>query len=188
MNSKYERRDWYPTTTGADIYVEEPWLSEVRIEDIAHALSLQCRFGGHILAHYSVAQHCVLMSRLCSPKHALVALLHDASEAYVQDIIGPQKHLHRKTYGPLEHVWLERIGVQFGVDLVDLPSEIKLIDKQMLLAERRALLPADGWTIPGVEPADVKIYPWTSGSAKSLFLARFQELTDRTIIIPGDVP
>jgi hypothetical protein len=57
-----------------------PNPDDIRIEDIAHALSNQCRFAGHAREFYSVAEHCVRVSQLCRPEEALWGLLHDASE------------------------------------------------------------------------------------------------------------
>ena len=70
-----------------------PNPDDIRIEDIAHALSNQCRFAGHAREFYSVAEHSVHVSQLCLPEHALWGLLHDASEAYLVDLPRPLKLL-----------------------------------------------------------------------------------------------
>lgn len=67
---------------------------EINIWDIAHPLSQICRFTGHSPFHYSVAQHCCLLAQRVPEELKLQALLHDAAEAYLNDIAGPIKHLY----------------------------------------------------------------------------------------------
>lgn len=66
----------------------EPDIDLIKIEDIAHGLSLQCRFGGHTKNFFSVAQHSCNVLLLAG---GLAALLHDAQEAYLIDIPSPLK-------------------------------------------------------------------------------------------------
>jgi len=79
----------------------DPKSEDISEYDIAHALSLLCRAGGHFAHFYSVAQHSVncakeAMARGYSKRVILGALLHDASEAYLSDITRPVKaHLPR---------------------------------------------------------------------------------------------
>ena len=79
------------TYTGKWFYPLEPRPEDVDIRDIAHALSLICRFTGHVTYHYSVATHSIAVSELCKPHLALYGLLHDAGEAYLTDIAHPIK-------------------------------------------------------------------------------------------------
>src|SRR5690606_19551202 len=70
----------------------DPRPGDVDLEVFAHALSLQCRFGGHCKVFYSVAQHCVLTARILHDSYwRHEALMHDAAEAYIGDVVRPLK-------------------------------------------------------------------------------------------------
>ncbi len=81
---------WFQTYKGNRFYPYKPEKIIIDIEEIAHALSNRCRWGGHSLEFYSVAQHSVLVSRNC-PQSPTWGLLHDAAEAYYPDIPRPLK-------------------------------------------------------------------------------------------------
>ena len=92
------RRPWLQTYTGRAIsFPIEP--SMLCLEDIAHALSMQCRYAGHTRAFYSVAEHSVQVARWVHRETggdkdtARMALFHDAAEAYLTDLPKPVKHL-----------------------------------------------------------------------------------------------
>ncbi len=167
--------DWGLTSSGRRFWPADPRVDDICIDDIAHALSMQCRFGGHSLQWYSVAQHSVLVARLCSPENQLVGLLHDATEAYLQDIIRPLKTELREVYNPLERAWAMAIGLVFGLGdrLADLPKEVHDADRAVLVAEHRDLMaPSPEWP---VGPSAIRqIYPWASPAfAKMEFLRYF---------------
>jgi hypothetical protein len=52
--------DWIQTFSGRRFYPADPRPDDMDIGDVAHALSMVCRFNGHVRFHYSVAQHAVL--------------------------------------------------------------------------------------------------------------------------------
>ena len=84
------------TYSGIRMNPVQPGAEEIDIRDIAHALSLVCRGGGHVTHFYSVAQHCLVCAeearlRGCSMRVQLGALLHDGSEAYMSDLVRPVK-------------------------------------------------------------------------------------------------
>ena len=74
------------TFSGGRFHPLKPRIEEVRIEDIAHALSLKCRYSGQCARFYSVAEHSVLVAALVEPRWQPAALLHDAGEAYLADL------------------------------------------------------------------------------------------------------
>jgi predicted RNase H-like nuclease len=143
------------TYRGISFDVRHPAAESILAEDIAHALSLMCRAGGHFVRFYSVAQHAI---NCCREAHArglservqLAALLHDASEAYIADITRPVKTLLPE-YHSIENVLEQRIFDKFGIgDLSeDERDRVREIDNAMLAAEFRALHAA-GW--PGDAP------------------------------------
>ena len=114
--------------------VFEPTMDMICIEDIAHALSYQCRFGGHLPKFYSVAQHSLNCSYLMDNKELkLAALLHDASEAYLLDIPRPIKQ-SLSNYKEIEDGLMKLIAEKFGFEY-PLHSEVKKIDELMLQLE-----------------------------------------------------
>lgn len=167
---------WITTFTGRRFYVLDPRPQDVAIEDIAHALSLQCRFTGHVRQFYSVAEHCVRVSDACL-EHALWALLHDASEAYIGDMSAPLKHTPEMSrYRTTEKRIRSVIAECFGLVLPE-PPEVKIADRRMLLTEARDLgICVDGWYTEQTSFEKV-IRPWPPAMAEAAFLARFKELT-----------
>ncbi len=84
------------THSGIEFDPISPDINGIKINDIAHALSLMCRGNGHLNYFYSVAQHCVncaleARKRNYTSRVQLICLLHDASEAYIADIVRPIK-------------------------------------------------------------------------------------------------
>lgn len=81
------------THTGQHIDYRNVTTNQIVIEDTAIALSNIYRFAGHVPDFYSVPQHAVLCSQIVPAEFALEALMHDAAEAYCQDIPAPLKRL-----------------------------------------------------------------------------------------------
>jgi len=169
--------------------LDEPQNADVCIEDIAWSLSRQCRWGGHLKAevdHYSVAQHCVLVSRLCDAEVALAGLLHDAAEAYLQDIISPLKRLLGPEYKRLEHDWNRRIETVFDCapNLTEMHPSIKAADRVALETERRDVVcgtAGPAWRFD-VEPMSESIVPWSTRSSYAMFLRRFEALYHAQVV------
>ena len=153
---------------------------DVDIEDIANALSNICRFAGHVPEFYSVAQHSVLCSQIVPPEFAFEALMHDAAEAYCQDIPQPLKCL-LPDYKRIEQLVDDLIRNKFGLP-ADMSPVVKYADLTMLATERRDLEIDDGtrWAIlDGIPCSDlIQISPLRPGQAYGLFMNRFNELME----------
>ncbi|MHC0464558.1 HD family hydrolase [Kosakonia cowanii] len=155
-------------------------VDDIDIEDIANALSNVCRFNGHLPEFYSVAQHSVLCSLIVPVEHAFEALMHDAAEAYVQDIPAPLKAL-LPDYRRIEDQVDDLIRNKFGLPAEHTPV-IKYADLTMLATERRDLDIDDGTTweiLENIPPTDlIQINPLRAGQAYALFMKRFNELLE----------
>lgn len=153
---------------------------DVDIEDIATALSNICRFAGHLPEFYSVAQHSVLCSQIVPQEYAFEALIHDAAEAYCQDIPAPLKRL-LPDYRRIETLVDDLIRSKFGLPLHQ-SDLVKYADLTMLATERRDLELDDGtpWLIlEGVPASDlIQVVPLRPGQAYGLFMNRFNELSE----------
>lgn len=158
----YSGKRFYPSRIGE---------LEVDIEDIAHALSLLCRFAGHTSKHYSVAEHCVRVAthlRISGSSRPvqLLGLLHDATEAYVVDLPSPIKHLpEMKSYRDLEDAIAERIGKRFGLSPLG-HAQVKAADLYLLDYESEEFLGSEGRA------------GWKAEFAEARYLALFHVLTE----------
>lgn len=155
-------------------------VDDIDIEDIATALSHICRFAGHLPEFYSVAQHSVLVSQLVPPEFAFEALMHDAAEAYCQDIPAPLKAL-LPDYRRIETYVDELIRFKFDIQQ-EHAEVVKYADLIMLATERRDLEIDDGskWeSLEGIPCSDlIQVIPLRHGQAFGLFINRFNELME----------
>lgn len=166
------------TASGMPLSLTYPSWRLIDDQDIAQALSRICRFGGHTRQFYSVAQHCVLASWFVPQEDALAALLHDAPEAYIGDMITPLKALLPGYRAIEQRLWMA-IAKRFGIDPV-LPESVKRVDLQLMATERRDLLPESSQAWPcleGIEPLPYAIEPWSSDVAACAWQRRLSELT-----------
>ena len=163
--------------SGCYFDLAEPERSEFTIEDIAHALSNICRFTGHTVRFYSVAEHCWHCSFIVPPEHALAALLHDAAEAFVGDVASPLKGM-LPDYRQIEARVHRAVLARFGLG-PDLHPSVKQADMAMLLAEQRqAMSNRDRWfEVDGIEPAARHLLWMYPHHAAPAFLRRYDELT-----------
>lgn len=198
---------WIQTWTGRRFDVIQPSPGDVTIEDIGHALSNLCRFTGHCRDFYSVAEHCVRVSFRCEElaradcaedcvdfklehcdwcedriRHAARwGLLHDAAEAYTNDLNRPLKHQPELAqYRQIENRVMAAIADKFGLD--GEPEEVGVADDELLWTEVRDLMQPlhPDWTKSAKtvrEPlAHVQIACWAPSKARNYFWKRFYQL------------
>lgn len=171
---------WQQTYLGKRFEFHRPTAQMVDIRDVAQALSLQCRFNGMCREFYSVAQHSVHVSSLLPPYLRLVGLLHDASEAYLGDLITPVKAMvpqFKVLEMKVEQAVADRF--HFDSDLLDDPR-VKAADRVMLATEATQLLdhPPVGWGVNMADQAGFTLAPLGPAEARKLFLATFEGLYD----------
>ena len=168
--------DWIMTYTGRKIDPLNPDENNIDIIDIAHALSLKCRFSGHCKEFYSVAQHSVLVSEMSI--HPLEGLMHDASEAYLPDVVRPLKQ-NLNGFKEIEDSLLEVIFKKYNL-IFPIPKEVKNVDSRLCLTEGRDLMPdISEWELLTIcNPYEVHVSGWSPEVAKHLFLSRFRYLVN----------
>jgi hypothetical protein len=167
--------DWKQTVSGRQFWPLDPRPNEVFIEDIAHALAMQCRFGGHCLRFYSVAEHSVLLSRSAEPSLKLWALMHDAAEAYVIDVPRPLKR-SLPGYKEAEDAVMRAICVRFKLHL-GMPPAVKRLDERILSDEQQQnMAPAPHPWSDMREPLGVTLQFWSPERARREFLSEFERL------------
>ena len=138
--------DYITTHSGLHFVPTAPEADMVRIEDIAHALSLICRGNGHVKTFFSVGQHCIncareAQARGCTDRVVLACLLHDAAESYMSDVPRPfKKYLDR--YLEFEDTILDVIYTKYlGTTVTEEEQrQIKQIDDALLYYDLLYLL------------------------------------------------
>lgn len=169
--------DYVSTYCGNRFYPLRPEIDQVSIEDIAHGLAYQCRFNGQTREFYSVAQHSLMVASLVPPELRMAALLHDAAEAYLGDMVKPIKVLLPE-FSALEERVSDIIAAFFGIDFSDY-APIKQADLIALATEKRDLMPhsTESWAyLAAISPRPETIITLSPGEAKHQFLQKFHRL------------
>ena len=175
---------WLHTFSGKHFDPLNPEPDLIDIRDIAHALSNQCRFVGHVKDFYSVAEHSVRVSRACAERDALAGLLHDAPEAYLHDLASPIKHADgMERYREAEALLEAMIYSKWGL-APTMPASVRKADKTLLMTEARDLF--NGAHVGWADPTNVltqKIRPLqTPRAAEEWFLQRYRALTTNLVM------
>lgn len=155
------------TASGLFVDLADPDPATIRLADIAQAMALTCRYGGHINRFYSVAEHAVLVHDLLAYQDSghelrLAGLFHDAAEAYLGDVVAPLKYALRvmdgrpvSVYDRLSDQMDAAIATRYGVDEGALNSRaLRVADMWALRIEARELTHTGGehWRWPGELP------------------------------------
>lgn len=179
-----ERGTFMSLYSGGKFFPLDPTEQEVHIEDIAHALSHQNRFNGHLKWPYTVAQHSVLCAKQARSMDydlnvQLYALMHDAAEAYIGDMIRPLKY-YMPMFKEVEDRIMTVVARKFDFSMNKrATAKIKTIDNLMCAAEKRDMHPTTlEW--PGMpDPVDIKtIEPWPHSYAKGQFMRMFNQINE----------
>ena len=205
---------WARTASGRIVFPRDPRPEDIVVEDVAHHLSLICRFGGAVRTLYVVGEHAVRVSRVVEMLGGTKAeqfhgLHHDDSEYVLGDWIWPLKHSEEmEAARGLEKRWEDAIAERFGL-AKEMPAIVKHADLVLLATEKRDLTRSPGgditpealaateklgtkWRTDAHAPLPERIDPWTPEVARAAFLASHVELGGRvlvcaTAIADGDV-
>lgn len=174
--------DYISTYSGQRLYLLDPRPTDINIKDIAHSLSLSNRFCGHSLFSYSVALHCINVSTMLeemkeSKLVQLWGLLHDAEEAFVNDLPSPLKRCPELAgYREIGKNVQKAICKKFNLPWPE-PAVVKEVDCRMLATEAKKLIKNfSEWDYPHLPYDSVEIRCLEPKEVEEAFLKRFKLL------------
>jgi 5'-deoxynucleotidase YfbR-like HD superfamily hydrolase len=187
-------RAWQRMLSGRRLDLLDPSPLDVEIEDIAHGLARVARWNGQTVGDhaFSVAQHSLIVEDITAhlapgldPRWRLAALLHDASEYVIGDMISPFKAALGYSYKDFEHRLEAAVQVRFGLPARLTPAllaQIKQADRASAYFEATQLAgftEAEAMTFFGAPPPDYHIVldPLPAALAQEHFLHRFHLLS-----------
>jgi hypothetical protein len=175
---------WIETYTGQQFFFKHAADQEIRLADVAHSLSMQCRYNGHTLRFYSVAEHAVLLALAAerdgrTPLECLTMLHHDDGEYIISDLPRPIKVL-LPAFKAAEAQVETAVARAFGT-IYPFPDWLKDMDTRALVDERRQAMSASGheWGTDGMEPVGIVLRFWGPSEAKEMFLWMHNRLAGR---------
>lgn len=188
-------RAWQRMLSGRRLDLLDPSPLDVEIDDIAHGLARVARWNGQTEGDhaFTVAEHCVLVDDICArlrpgwpAKWRLAALLHDAPEYVIGDMISPFKAALGIDYKAFEHRLAAAIHMRFG-----LPAELPQAVEDLIKRADRASAFFEATQIAGFSDAEAAeifgrprgltpfaLEPLSTKKAQLRFLARFHQLSD----------
>ncbi len=192
--AKQPPRAWQRMLSGRRLDLLDPSPLDVEIADIAHGLARVARWNGQTKGEhaFSVAQHCVLVERIVADlkpgltrEARLMALLHDAPEYVIGDLISPFKVAIGIDYKALEHKLQAAIHVRFGLPANPPATLITLFKKADLTAAYFEATQLAGFeldvankifVLPPASMRTPRLVPLATADAQALFLDRFKKL------------
>jgi 5'-deoxynucleotidase YfbR-like HD superfamily hydrolase len=179
--------------SGRRLDLLDPSPLDVEIEDIAHGLARVARWNGQTIGEqaFSVAQHSLVVEKICrdlspglGPKECLIALLHDAPEYVIGDMISPFKSALGPGYRTFEDRLERVIHVRFGLPPVVSKQLHKLIKKADHISAWLEAVQLAGFSVTEADElfgapevrSEMRLEPVTVTEAQTSFLARFNTL------------
>ncbi len=192
-----QTRAWQRMLSGRRLDLLDPSPLDIEIEDIAHGLARVARWNGQTEGEhpYTVAEHCLLVERLvvrlkprASRAERLTALLHDAPEYVIGDMISPFKAAIGLDYRAFEARLAAAVHIRFGLA----PEPAEALEKLVKRADRYSAwfeaIQLAGFSeeeavrffprprFRGAE--EIRLEPQPTGAVKEAFLARFRALSE----------
>ena len=181
--------------SGRRLDLLDPSPLDIEIEDIAHGLARVARWNGQTIGDhaFSVAQHSVIVEEICAhiqpgfePRWRLAALLHDASEYVIGDMISPFKAALGYDYKAFEHRLEAAIHVRFGLPAT-IPAAVKTLMKKadhvsayFEAVQLAGFTVAEAQKLFGKPPAGLALtlHPESAPEAQARYLARYSVLSE----------
>jgi uncharacterized protein len=195
LRSKQPPRAWQRMLSGRRLDLLDPSPMDIEIEDIAHGLARVARWNGQTVGEngFSVAQHSLVVEEITAhiqpdiePRWRLAALLHDASEYVIGDMISPFKAALGVSYKEFEERLEHAIHARFSLP-AKTPAKIKKLIKQADRAcayfeatQLAGFTHEESLVIFGAPPEgyDLVIHPQSPREAQERYVARFHVLSE----------
>jgi 5'-deoxynucleotidase YfbR-like HD superfamily hydrolase len=192
--AKPAKRAWQRMLSGRRLDLLDPSPLDIEIEDIAHGLARVARWNGQTKgAHaFSVAQHCVLVEDIvhtlrprAGRKLRLAALLHDAAEYVIGDLISPFKAAVGLDYKAFEERLMRAIRLRAGLPAVEDAEDTALIKRADRIAAYFEATQLAGFSVTEARQffgvprgvATPKLDAWSPVAANARYLERFRKLS-----------
>jgi 5'-deoxynucleotidase YfbR-like HD superfamily hydrolase len=189
------KRAWQRMLSGRRLDLLHPSPLDIEVEDIAHGLARVARWNGQTEGDhaYSVAEHCLLVEQIlrrlkpkAGPVERLAALLHDAPEYVIGDMISPFKAAIGLDYKDFETRLLAAVHIRFG-----LPPDLPAVTQRLIKRADRLSAWFEATQLAGFSEEDaakyfprpkfegwdaIRLKPQSANAAKRAYLGKFRQL------------